>query len=607
MAAPPIALLDRALELTGDRQDLHRRLTVVRRRVQDPAVRVLVVGEPNQGKSMLVNALVGAPVCVVGHGDRTLVPVSVRHGATAAAALVYASGEGDGPVPADGAATTRAAVPVGSLPAELTRAAPAADGRPLVAAEVALPRRLLEGGLQLVDTAGVGGVGSTAALRTIDLLPAATAGLVVSDASQEFTAPEMAFLRQAAALCPHVACVLTKLDTSPEWRRIVELDRGHLADAGLDLPVFAVSASLELLAVQRQDRELHEESGMGALAAHLRREVLGRAETLARRSTVHDLTSVTDQLALSLRTELAGLQDPAHNEALLAQLEGARSRVDDLRRRSSRWQQVLADGVTDLMADIDHDLRDRARVITREADEAIDAHDPGPLWDDLTDWLDARIGGAVADSYVWAAQRSEWLAAEVVDQFARDGGVALPDLPIGDGAEVLGSLVELEDIDRGALTVPQRVLIGMRGSYSGVLMTGLITSMAGMALINPISLAAGAVIGGKAYRDDKLNRRQRRQAEAKAAVRRHLDEVVFQVGKQQKDRLRLVQRTLRDLVTDTVDEMSRTLADAVRASQQSVKVAAAERDARLREVRRQLALVDRLTADVAQLAPRTAS
>src|SRR3712207_8087664 len=53
-----------------------------------------------------------------------------------------------------------------------------------------------------------------------------------------------------------------------------------------------------------QDRELHEESGMGALAGYLRREVLDRAETLARRSAVHDLTSVADQLALSLRTEL---------------------------------------------------------------------------------------------------------------------------------------------------------------------------------------------------------------------------------------------------------------------------------------------------------------
>jgi predicted GTPase len=610
-AAPPIELVGRALALAeaADRADLHRRLTGVRERVLDPAVRVLVVGEPRQGKSSLVNALVSAPVCVVGREQETGVPVVVRHGGTAAAALVYATAPADGPVPTGGGAATRVPVPVGSLALELARATGAtgatADGRQLVGAEVELPRRLLEGGLQLVDTAGVGGIGSAAALRTVDLLPGATAVLVVSDASQEYTAPELAFLRQAAALCPHVVAVLTKTDTSPQWRTIAEIDRGHLAAAGLDVPVFPVSSTLELLAVQRKDRDLHEESGMAALTAHLRREVLDRAGTLARRSTVHDLTSVTDQLALSLRTELSGLQDPARNDALLAELETARTRVDDLRRQSSRWQQVLADGVTDLMADIDHDLRDRARVVTREADEAIDAHDPGPLWDDLTEWLDQRIGGAVADSYVWASQRSEWLATEVVEQFARDGGGPLPDLPIGDGREVLGSLVRVEDIDRGAMTVPQRVLIGMKGSYSGVLMTGLVTSMVGLGLVNPISLAAGLALGGKAYRDDKLTRRQRRQAEAKAAVRRHLDEVVFQVGKQLKDRLRQVQRTLRDLVTDTVDEMSRTLTDALRGAQQSVKVAAAERDARVREVRRQLALVERLAADVAQLTPRT--
>jgi hypothetical protein len=615
MGAAPIELVDRALALAeaAERSDLHRRLTVVRERVLDPAVRVLVVGEPRQGKSSLVNALVSAPVCVVGREAETVVPVVVRHGGTAAAALVYASGQGDGPVPAGGAGVTRVPVPVGSLAGELaaatdtaTGAAAAGEGRQLVAAEVELPRRLLEGGLQLVDTAGVGGMGSAAALRTVDLLPGATAVLVVSDASQEYTAPEMAFLRQAAALCPTVVAVLTKVDTSPEWRTIAEIDRGHLATAGLDVPVFPVSSTLELLAVQRKDRELHEESGVGELAAHLRREVVERAGTLARRSTVHDLTSVTDQLALSLRTELAGLQDPARQDALLDELETARTRVEDLRRRSSRWQQLLADGVTDLMADIDHDLRDRARVVTREADEAIDAHDPGPLWDDLTGWLDQRIGQAVADSYVWASQRSEWLATEVVEQFARDGGRSLPELPIGDGREVLGSLVEVDDIDRGVLTVPQRVLIGMKGSYSGVLMTGLVTSMVGLGLVNPISLAAGLALGGKAYRDDKLTRRQRRQAEAKAAVRRHLDEVVFQVGKQLKDRLRLVQRTLRDLVTDTVDEMSRTLADALKGAQQSVKVAAAERDARVREVRRQLALVERLAGDVALQTPRTA-
>jgi predicted phage tail protein len=149
----------------------------------------------------------------------------------------------------------------------------------------------------------------------------------------------------------------------------------------------------------------------------------------------------------------------------------------------------------------------------------------------------------------------------------------------------------------------ERLLVGMRGSYSGLLMTGLVTSLAGMAVINPISLAAGVLIGRKAYNDDKAQRLQRRRTEAKTLVRRHLDEVVFQVGKQLKDRLRTVQRILRDLLSDTVDEMLDALGNAQRAAQRSTKEAAAEREARIRALRARLSQVERLAGEISKLSP----
>jgi hypothetical protein len=411
----------------------------------------------------------------------------------------------------------------------------------------------------------------------------------------------MAFLRQAHSLCPTVLCVVAKTDTTPEWRRIVDLDRGHLLAHQVSAPVFPVASPLATLAVRLNDRELYAESGLPALVTHLRQEVVGRAAALARRSVLHDLTSVTGHLALALRSEIGSLEDPAGREDLLRELEEARTAVEDLRRRSSRWQTVLNDGVTDLMNDIDFDVRDRARVVTREAESAIDAGDPGPLWPDLTAWLDERLAGAVAESYVWAEQRSQWLAARVVEQFAEDGGAAVPELSVGSPTEALDALGELPGIDEGVMSMRSRLLVGVRGSYSGVLMTGLVTSLAGMAVINPVSLAAGVLLGRKAYKDDRAQRIQRRQNEAKAVVRRHLDEVVFQVSKQLKDRLRTVQRTLRDLVTETVDESSRSLADAVRAAQRSTNAAATEQNVRIRALRQQLDLVERLARECQQL------
>ena len=590
--AAPTDLLEQAQALSEQcaRPDLQRRLGATRDRLQGRGVRVLVAGAPRKGKSTLVDALVGAPVCVAGDDTPSPVPTVVHEAAVPEAVLVFSRPDG-------ASAVDRVPVPVESLPTAVREAAGRGPSR-LLRAEVGLPRRLLQGGLELVDTPGVGGIGPAGALATVELLPGADAVVLVSDASQEFTAPELALIRQATALCPTVVCVLTKTDTAPHWRTVLELDRMHLRNAGIAVPVFAVSSPLEQLAVARQDRELHEESGFPALLGHLRTQVAERAGAVTARALAHDLASVTEQLAMGLRTELAALQDPAGSAALTAVLEDAKGRADDLRRRSSRWQQLLSDGVTDLMSDIDYDLRDRSRAVVREAEEAIDARDPGPMWDEFTDWVHQRVAGAVADSYVWAAQRSEWLAAQVVEQFERDGGAELPELVIGDAQAILGELVELADIDRGDMSVRERLLIGVRGSYSGVLMTGLVTSLTGMALLNPVSLAAGVLLGRKVYNDDRSNRAQRRRNEAKAAVRRHLDEVVFQVGKHLKDRLRLVQRTLRDLITDTVDAMSDSLAEATKAAQRSAKVAAAEREARIRTVRGLLDRVERLAREL---------
>ena len=78
----------------------------------------------------------------------------------------------------------------------------------------------------------------------------------------------------------------------------------------------------------------------------------------------------------------------------------------------------------------------------------------------------------------------------------------------------------------------QKLLTGMRGGYGGMLMIGMVGTLAGLALLNPLSLGAGVLFGVKTVRDEKqAAAAKRRQAEAKTAVRKHIDEVTFQVGK----------------------------------------------------------------------------
>lgn len=561
--------------------------------MEDPSVRVIVVGEFKQGKSKLINALVNAPACPVDDDVATSVPTTVGYAERPSAWVIEPREGGGEPV--------RREIPLTELADFVSERGNPGNERGILSAEVMLPREILKGGLKLVDSPGVGGLESSNSLATLAALTSAHAVLLVSDASQEYTEPEVQFLRHAMRISPNVAAVLAKTDLYPQWRRIEEIDRAHL-DGTADVPLFSVSSDLRLLAAELQDRELNDESGFPALVAHLRKEVLGRAEIIHERSAVHDLTSVVDQLGMSLRAELSALLNPQDTPRMIAELEEAKAKADEFRGRSARWQVTLTDGIADLVADMEHDVRDRLRKVQREAEHAIDEGDPGPIWDQIREWLDQRVAAAVSETFVWTDERSRWLSEEVAELFSR-GQAEIPVVDVSDTDGVLDPVEGIAGLDDGQLSAGEKIYIGVRGSYGGVLMVGLATGLIGMALINPLSLIAGVLVGRRAYREDMNNRLSRRQQEAKVIVRRHIDEVTFQVGKQLRDRLRLVQRTARDHFGSMADELHRSLSDALLTAKKAATDFTASRDQRVVELQDRLQELERLRRAIPALPP----
>jgi hypothetical protein len=597
-AAGPAGLdvVDRAIGLTeaGDRRDLAQRLAHTRRRLLDPTVRVLVVGEFKQGKSLLVNALVDAPVCPVDDDIATAVPTEVSYSKTLIATLVHGSGT------AADAETTRTQVPIEELASHVSEAGNPANRQGLLRAEVGIPRQLLADGLSLVDTTGVGGLSSVHTTSTLAALPTADAVLLVSDASQEYSEPEIDFLRQALKLCPNVACVLTKIDLYPQWRRIAELDRVHLAGAKVGADLLPVSSTLRVHAMRTKDQQLEAESGFPALVRYLQGAV-AQADRLSRRSVAHDVFTVTDHLAVSLRAELQAQQNPEGSAALMAELEAAKSRADSLHRHASRWQHTLNDGMADLNADIEFDLRDRLRQVIRNGEVALEQADPSAIWEQFTEWLGQQLAAATSDNFVWANQRAHAIAQQVAEHFAEDGGELLPELRLGNAPTTLDSVPDLvaPRVDNPKLV--GKLLTGMRGSYGGMLMFGMLTTLAGMALINPISLAAGLILGGKTLREDKQSRLKRQQAEAQMLLRRQVDDVIFHVGKECRDRLRQVQRLLRDHFSDVATELQRSLSESIQAAEKAAHTEGSLRQQRMNRLKAELAQIEALRQDTRAL------
>ena len=597
--AEPAQAIDLALGALVEygRPDLEARLRQAKNRLLTDHVRVIVVGEFKKGKSMLVNGLVGAPACPVLDDLATAVPTLVRHADTPGVTLIR---------PLETGAVQRTPVPVDELVRYATESGNPANRERLAQIEVGLPSGLLGDGLVLVDTPGVGGLSSTQAAATMATLPAADSVLLVSDASQEYTAAEIEFLRQAHLACPNLACVMTKTDLYPQWRQIADLNRDHLVRAGIKAPLFCVSSTLRWQALTTDDAslrvELNTESGYPPVVRYLRADVLAKADQLARRSTINDVLAVTEQVAAGLRSERAAAQDPQRAQEMIRELTVAEQRATELKERSARWQQTLNDGVADLNADADYDLRDRLRAIVRDAEETIDAGDPTKTWEQLAAWVEQSASHAASANYVWVTQRARWLAGRVGEHFDQHRAQLLPALQI-ETANPLGSVRPLTMREAEALGVGRKLLTGVRGGYMGTLMFGMFGTLAGFALLNPLSIGAGLLLGRRAIVDEKKRVIAKRQSDAKAALRRYIEEVTFHVGKDSRDMLRGVQRTLRDHFTEQAEEMKRSVQELLRAAEQSVKATQAERDARLAEINAELARLDQLGKQVRTLLP----
>jgi GTPase Era involved in 16S rRNA processing len=595
-----VALVDLALKATSayGRPDLGKRLQATRSRLADPNVRVLIVGEFKQGKSQLVNALVNAPVCPVDDDIATAVPTVVKYAEAAGVTLVRESQSDSGePLPAQ-----RTEVPIEQLAQYVSEAGNPGNRHQLSYAEVGLPRRLLESGLVLVDTPGVGGLGSSHGAATMGALPRADAVLLVSDAAQEYTAPELEFLAAARQLCPNVACVITKTDLYPHWRRIVELDQGHLRVVGESPRVFPVSSTLRLHALRTEDTPLMEESGYVELIHYLQRDVVGHADDLDRRSVSQDVLAVSQQLAASMQSELIAQEDPEKAAALIEQLKEAKQKADDLRQRSARWQQTLNDGVQDLTSDIEYDLRDRLRSVSREAEHVIDQSDPKDTWDQFTTWFEQQVSQSVTQNFVWTIQRTQYLATQVAEHFSENGSGQLPELNYGQ-KDFQSELAHLEKPDLEVVGIGSKLFTGVRGGYSGFVMGGMAMGLAGISMLNPLSAGAGLLFGGKTLHDELKRNKQRRQADAKQAMRRHIDDTTFQVGRDVRDMLRQLQRTLRDHFSSVAEEMSTSLADSVMSAQKAVQTVEGGRATRIRDLRAELERIDNMAQRARALDP----
>jgi hypothetical protein len=583
-----------ALAMRLGREDLATRLDEVARRAARTETVVCVVGEFKQGKSALINGFLGRTVCpvdddlatsavtIVRHADQAGVTVRRREAGALVEETIAPDDVGAWAMERDGSTDHRSEV-------ELV--------------DVTLPHPILEQGIALVDTPGVGGLNAGHAAATLAFLPSADALIFVTDASAELSGTELAFLASAMRAGPPVLVAITKVDMYPEWRRIVEIDIGHLRSIGLTATPFPLSSVLRLAAAESGDDGLDAASGYVAFSAALLGDAVRDARTAASESAYHQLAPALEQLREPLAAELVGLERPDDADEVAAELRVVRERLAALASADASWTVRLEDEFSGLRTRVTFSFSGRMRQIVREAQDGVETIDPGEAWSALSERVQEQTARAVGDAFLaatdGAAQIQATIAALLADE---DLGLDRTGAPIAfDVREMWEGGPEFAGATRkGRLTAGFGVFTGAK---AGVEMLGLLGTLLGAAIVGPAVLGVALAFGGKEVLSERRRQLTDRRQQARSFIGEFVEEVRFEADGRLAILLDEVQRQMRARFADRIQELHRTNTESAEALQRAAEQAVDERRRRLDELRAALAEIDLLATRVGSLGP----
>jgi hypothetical protein len=553
---------------------------------------VVVVGLCDSGKSTLVNACVGRAVVPVDLVHPTPVPVVLKAGD---GAVVVHSGDDDGGGKA--------------MSGELDAVAAAFSGgrsHELRLVEIGCPSWTRPSSLVLVDTPS-NSVGTAAARELLvgldpDVL------VVATDAGQELSQVEVATIAAAQQRRTQVVVVLTKIDLHPYWRRIREIDEGHLRQAGVTAPVVPISSRLHELGVARDDAVLRAEGGLASLLEIIDNAATGARESYLCARALDAVADATSELTAELQAQHDLLTDPDAARRANDELIRSRECIERLRGGGAKWRERLYDGLERLQLDTEHDLRTRMAHLQTDAYEEIETGDPTEIWPVFSARLERMVEAEVASVFKSLQESSRELAEDVARLFDDEGGLETTDMTFTNHSRVLEEVrmqVRLEDMEAGR---GGSALNAVRGSAASLSVTAILARygalLIGGAVLQVILLPLGAamtlLLGHHAIRATRESRTTMQRRAATMAVRKYLDGVGPEVAVRMRSDLMSVRVDLRDHFERVAAAMASRVDGELRVALESMRASDSQRELRLASVAEELQQVQLVATHAAR-------
>lgn len=351
---------------------LLEQLERLRDRLATERFQLAVLGQFKRGKSTLLNALLRDAVLPTGVVPVTAIPTFIQRAESPRLRVTYNAGrveEND--------------LGGGEQLRERLRKLVTEEGNPhnildVARVDVFLPSRLLERGVVLIDTPGVGSTHRHNTATADAVLPECDATLFVVSLDPPITEVEIEYLARIRETVAHLTIVVNKVDTLEPQERdaaVAFLRRVLVEQAGLNgaTPLFCVSARDALRASESGDHDALAASGFPAVEAHLMEFLANEKHATLAAAIARKAGALVHELRLETEIALKSLRLP------MQELEGRIRTFDEAAARFETQRQAAGDLLTgdrmralqELQADAERLRQEGRATLERELDRAL--------------------------------------------------------------------------------------------------------------------------------------------------------------------------------------------------------------------------------------------
>jgi GTPase Era involved in 16S rRNA processing len=272
----------------------------MREKIETNTFNLVVVGQFKRGKTSLINALLGADILPVAVVPLTSIVTIMKYGEALRISVHFN----------DGLVTE---INSESLPDYVTERGNPRNAKDVSEVIITYPSPYLRGGVQIIDTPGVGSIYEHNTDVAYQYLPKSDAALFLLSVDQPLSKAELDFLKDVREYSHRIFFLLNKADyfCEADLRESMDFSKNVLKEAmGVDVRIFPVSAKLALEGKLSRAEELMKKSLLPQFSEVLNNFLMDEKGKILVLSVANNLLRLISQTRFELELEIKSLSTP---------------------------------------------------------------------------------------------------------------------------------------------------------------------------------------------------------------------------------------------------------------------------------------------------------